>query len=409
MILVTVFFLVYTIFRFKEAVLLTAATLIFMNNLMSGIPDVKLFYIVALFQILVFFLKGYNHTYKGEQFPLLILLPLILNFIEYVACDYSNKWHYLSVTLVSTISYFFFPFVFWHTIETINDVVSFCKKILTFFLFVGCYALVEVSLGYNILTQWANEVGVMVGEGGVNTAERFGITRCNSILPWCSALGMNSALVLTVLMFLNYYRYKFVKFEKIMIFLLPICVLLSGTRAQFVVFSICFIGMLPLITEHRAKYFKIIFWSLFCLIILAIPFIPHLLNTITNIGGSDTDMRMRQLEISLYYWNQSPWVGHGLRFIGEYVKPDNPDIYGAESIVFVMLMERGLLGLIGYYLIALCLSIWCFKHFKPLAIVPIAFAVGKTMGAVIGVEYVIPLTLCILCVKAQVLKIQIIK
>lgn len=407
MIVISLILLFFSVVKFKEAVFFNAATLIFMNNLMSGIPGVKLFYLIALFQIVYFCFFVKKQHDKKNKIPIAIISLLILTMLEYIVSDLSSgRWYYLHETIVFSIAYLFFPFVFWNMLETRDDIILYGRFLLYFFLIVVVYALFEAVTGNNIIAQWANQSGVMVGEGGIGYTERFGLKRCNSILPWCSALGMNSALIFSVLILLNAIGFKFQKWEYLMIFLLPFAVLLSGTRAQFIVFAICILGLLPLFLNKHSKYFR--HFMLYGLIVLitALPFFSLIVDSILHtdkIGGSNENMRLVQLEITLDYLKQSPLFGNGKRFVMEVACPNNMLLYGAESIVFSQLIERGILGLTSYYLIAIFLSIWCFKYYKELAILPVAYVCGKTMGTVIGVEYVIPLILCFFCVKAKML------
>ncbi len=315
--------------------------------------------------------------------------------------------HSYAKTAVNVIAWFFYPYVVYQMLHTRKDVMFFGKSLCVFFFFVGIYALVELSIGYNVYSSFAEKMGIIQGElGGLGQTERFGFLRCNSFLPYSSALGMNSALIFSCVMILKSANITILSsIEKYLLVLLPVCVLLCGTRSQFVVFIICLIG-LYLSRSFRRSQLAI---SLMLVgIIIAVSFmsffqelaISILSPEKSSVGESSIEMRLFQFEITEYYWSKSPWFGLGRNFTWEVAIPQNPALFGAESIVFTQLMDHGLVGLLLYYTFAICLAIWCYKYSESLAILPIAFIVGKTLSTVVGVEYNIPIILCLFVARA---------
>lgn len=76
-------------------------------------------------------------------------------------------------------------------------------------------------------------------------------------------------------------------------------------------------------------------------------------------GGSNIAMRLQQLSFSWDLFLQSPWFGNGFNYFWEYIKvKDNylsSMLLGAESYIFILLIERGgiLIVLILLYFISL--------------------------------------------------------
>ncbi len=81
MIIVLILFILFSLYDYKRAVFVTASTLMFTNNLSSGIPGVKLFYAVAILQVLLYYLQGFYK--KLIHVSKLLLYPAILLIFSY--------------------------------------------------------------------------------------------------------------------------------------------------------------------------------------------------------------------------------------------------------------------------------------------------------------------------------------
>ena len=402
MIVVLLSVILFSIIDLKKGILFTAGTLMFMNNLSSGIPEVKLFYAVVLIQIVLFFFLG---EYDKMKYPKLILIPTLFASFCYIASSYFGAIHDYAKNIVNISTWFVFPYLVWHCICTKEDVLYFSRVLLTFFFVVAGYALIELLLGFNIYSEIANDTGMIAGElGGLESSERFGLLRCNSILPYSSALGMNSSLVFVTTIILIAYHVKIHPYYFCLVFLLPFCVLLSGTRSQFVVFATCFLAFLMDRKYRNSSHIKVLVLLGFVSVLLLSPVLLEIIDSIihsdsSSTQGSNLTMRLNQFAITESYWQQSPWFGWGRNYTWNVAIPDNPALLGAESIIFTQLIDHGAFGLFCFYFIGICLAVYCYSFSMPLAILPIAFMLGKTMSTVVGVEYNIPIVLCVLAVK----------
>ena len=406
MIVVTILLIALSIYSFKKTVLFSAGIFIFMNNLSSGIAGVKLIYLISLVHIFLFYIMGY-YKRMNNKYPQLILIPTFLASICYLLSSYVGSVHSYAKNIVNIAAWFYYPYIIWHVMSNKKDIDYYGKVLFSFFLIVTCYALIELIIGHNIYAVWAEKSGIIAGElGGVDEEKRFGLLRCNSILPYSSALGMTCSIIFMTLIILK--RVGRYHFSKILIVLLPFCVLLSGTRSQFVVFMICLLALFLNKDYRKAKSMRFI---LMMGIIGAFAFSAVLAEIVHSIiysntsstGGSSIGLRLGQFYITESYWQQAPWFGHGRSFTWDVAIPESPGLMGAESIIFTQLIDHGIFGLLSYYLIGICLAIWCHRYSKPLAMLPIAFLVGKTMSTVVGVEYNIPIILCIYVVRSLTL------
>lgn len=404
MIFITFSIIVLSILSYKKTVLFSAVVLLYMNNLSSGFEGVKLPYLISLVHILLFYVMGY-YKRRNNRYPRLILIPTLIASINYLISSYVGSVHSYTKNIVNIAAWFYYPYIIWHLMSTKKDIEYYGRIFFGFFLIVVGYALLEFLLGQNVYSKWADETGIISGElGGVEEVQRFGLLRCNSILPYCSALGMTCSIVFTALVILKRLG-KIYLCDKLLMFMLPFCVLLSGTRSQFVVFVMCFWALFLNKEYRKTKGLRFLFvlGALGALVFSAI--LAEMVNSIlysnsSSVGGSNLGLRLDQLSITESYWQQAPWFGHGRSFTWEVAIPESPRLLGAESIVFTQLIDHGIFGLMSYYLIGICLAIWCYRYSKPLSMLPIAFIAGKTMSTVVGVEYNILIILCIFVIKA---------
>lgn len=146
--------------------------------------------------------------------------------------------------------------------------------------------------------------------------------------------------------------------EKITFALMLICILLAGSRSAMVGFVIG--GLVFVLLEARSK--KIVrhltLVAIASLVALQIPMIKEKVNSITSlfnpnaeqIGGSTIDGRENQYEVSLLIFSQNPIWGNGYDYWGEVAATDEywkkEGIYGAESYIFILLIERGLVQIV---------------------------------------------------------------
>jgi len=384
--------LIYSFSHFKKAVFISATSLLFLPNVISGIPGVKMLYAISIWQIFLFYFKG-CYEYKQSKYPLWLLIPSLLTCFGYIMSDIYGIVKNLPLIIVNCLCYFYYPYIIWHLLDSRTAVQLFIKYLLTFFSIVAIYALIEFTLGNNIIADICRNYELIEGlMGNEEAGERFGLLRCNSILPYSSALGMLSALMFFMLLNIKAIKVQIdKKKENILLLLLPFCVLLSGTRSQFCVFAICLIPVFFWKKFLKTKTSKIL---LLLFIVIIITFSGLFYDIVSSIidsnnsktEGSTSDLREAQLEICLQYFAQNPIWGNGRNYIWEYVRPYHPLLMGAESVWFPTMVDYGLVGCVNYLLVILGSIITLSKKSFVLCFFPLAFLFGKTVSIVIGVE-----------------------
>ena len=405
MILVLLIIIYFSIKRYKETTLITASTLLFLPHFSSGIPGVKLLYLVCIFQTILFYSKGYNHK-TTNPYPLWLAIPSIMTSIGYLMSNYYGINKNISIILVNCICYFFYPYIIWNLLKSPTEIKFFLKSLLTFFFFTSLYALTEMILRKNYIADFCREYGLIESLMGTEDVRvRFGFVRCNSIFSYSSALGMLSSLIFFIIV--NLKSLKIViskKKENILLFLLPFCVILSGTRSQMVVFFICLCSLFLTNNFYKNKISKYIIAAILLLTIFFGDFFINILTSIldsnkSRVEGSSTDLRIAQYEICYQYFCNNPIWGNGRNYIWEHVRPYHNLLFGAESVWFQLMVDYGLVGCINYLLVVIGCIVLLKKYSLALCLFPIAFLTGKTLSIVIGVEQSTLLILTILLIK----------
>lgn len=152
-------------------------------------------------------------------------------------------------------------------------------------------------------------------------------------------------------------------------------VVLCGSRTMLItaVFSIL---VLMLITLNVTKLFKylLVIGCFSMIAYLSVPPITEMvdmtINTIfhqsNEVTGSSIEMRMNQLSGAISLWSQDPIFGNGYKYIfNELSLSENnysTEMAGYESLVFSLLIERGVVGIIVYLIFFITLFIYFYNN-----------------------------------------------
>jgi len=91
----------------------------------------------------------------------------------------------------------------------------------------------------------------------------------------------------------------------------------------------------------------------------------------TKVGGSSVEMRQTQLKGAYHYFLQNPIRGNGYNYIDNELgwgdqdnKQLDQDMYGFESIIYQLMIEQGIIGLITKLLLFISLIVFFLKKVK---------------------------------------------
>lgn len=408
MLIVLLLICYFSVTKYKKTTLFCAAVLLLQPHLASGIGNVKLLYLVCLLQIVLFFVKGYWKQRNHKYYPAIALIS-ILSALAYLYSTYRGvMFHTLPVAAMNSLFYFAYPYVVWRLIRTREDLVFILKSLLVFALVVGAYALVEASANRNFYSEFANNYGLVAGLlGGEDLGERFGLPRCNSVLPYSSALAMFSGTIWFIVAYMKVNEISFNKrIELFLLFVMPFCVLLGGTRSQMVFTAICMFPFLLYSRFWRSNVSRVAVVIIFVVMLFFSDYIFWIIDSIIHSDqarmGSSTELRQKQFDICYKYFVKNPIWGYGRNYIWEYVRAENPGLMGAESVWFQIMVDYGSVGCALYVaLVGACVK-WVSRYSLVFISFPLAFIVGKTLSIVIGVELSFLLIICIILVKMHI-------
>ena len=162
------------------------------------------------------------------------------------------------------------------------------------------------------------------------------------------------------------------RLAKITFALMLIGLLISGSRSALMGFAIGAVLLVVLGSNSKKLVKRVSLIALTSLFVLQVPVVKEKVDSITSlfdenaeqIGGSTIDGRENQLEVSMMIFSQSPIWGNGFDYWGEVVMGDEywkeQGIYGAESYIFILLIERGLvqIAVISIFFAACLLLFW---------------------------------------------------
>ncbi|MDO5526713.1 MAG: O-antigen ligase family protein [Prevotella sp.] len=386
--------------NFKNAVIFTGIVIQAMPHLGTGIPGVRIFPALVIALLLIYFFlkkKIFSSTSPNLCFPRPIIVSIIFISLCYITTYFVVKQGNFALTIINLIVYFAFPILFLRCLDTQKAMNFLWKVLITFFTVAVFFAFLEQILRHNYFYDVMESLFSFDMWSMDSSEIRYGLKRCNSIFAQSGHMALHSILAFTAFFYLKYFFNYRIK-SRLLFFLictLPILVLFSGSRALFVGFAFIVL-CLPLRSFFKKKSSYLIAVFLFIVLLVSIPYLSHILDTIINSnkgGGSSTDMREWQWDICMLYFNQSPWWGNGRMYIWDVVSVENPLLLGAESIWFSLIVEYGIMGCVSYLFFIICSSFAMATHtYKNLFFLPIAYLVITTFSTALGIEFNVPLT-----------------
>lgn len=164
--------------------------------------------------------------------------------------------------------------------------------------------------------------------------------------------GMAFTVYLLLLLYMKQ-KMKYNQFQNMILLFLLMAIFFTGSRSTILcLIAGCLVLYYDIIRKSRHKI-KIILGFLLVLVvayllignIIVAKFADAFQDDGGETGGSNVAMRLQQLSFSWDLFLQSPWFGNGFNYFWEYIKvKDNylsSMLLGAESYIFILLIERG--------------------------------------------------------------------
>lgn len=364
-----------------------------------GMP-VSDFEIVSVIALVFYLCKN-----PFSRWTLLVKNPfyvgIFLTLISIVGTNYFIEPHW-PTSILRFISVFIYPMILWNCVDEKPIFQLLVKSMTAFGLVMSLYILIEVTIGSNPIIQtllaneWVNEDLV------IDYQEiRFGFKRCQGFMATPAGSGLFLGLFGVTLYCVSACLEEKRKYTIFLVGLFLFCTLLSGTRS---VIAATAVAVLIIVRKEffTAKFFLIKMVAVTVLLAVAGSFMLEIIDSFVNsdkVHGSNSDMRMEQLLVTLIYWARSPIWGNGNGFVWNFVKEVDADIAGAESIWFQVLLDQGLVGAVAYLGVNINAALAVFKKVKLWIFVPLGFLAGKTLSSVLGIELSLLFVLTIILLK----------
>ncbi len=323
----------------------------------------------------------FNRFSKGEikwkEIPL--RKPFVVLFICYVISLLNGEIRPISI--IHIFSLFIIPISTFFSIKKIGNFWNFLfTNIILYAIVILSVGFVELYLGFNPVILWLKAIGI-----GDYTAEqseeyiRFGMYRCQSLLVWCSTYGVTCGFTAVLLLLLNYFgRIKSTKIVIFIVALLFFGMFTCGTRSVYVAVGICLLAYVFL-AAIKVKYIvAVLIFSIFAYYIFT-DFFDQVLLSFTDsssVGGSDAEMRAGQFDVAYSEFIKSPLIGNGEGRCGALLEK-NIGLLGAESFLFWVLIDRGIMGLICSFYLLISTIGYVKKQNISLCFIPLGIMTGK--------------------------------
>jgi hypothetical protein len=359
-----ILFVPETIILIDSPVSLTFPRILIIFLLISSLSKSKLFF------------RQFNYFPLKKGFIIIIIMTCCIGFLDSRLS--------LDKRAVRSFSFFleFFStsFLCYLHVRSLNDLIKLYKIILNFFLVFCIYGIFTYFTKFNdfhvfIAQSFASRD--YASEQLASTVERLRITSFAwHPIYYGFIIGIAILMTLMPLQIVRIYKRNNYKYYAFILLLLVINLFLTNSRTPLfaLVFGLAIFFLLALNANKKIKFglFGLVF------ILMTFTFVPSAnmllsesMKTFTKNGsdleGSSLEMRNMQLAASVVQFSKSPIIGNGFNYIVEGLGfssnvdkiKSNQDFYGFESYSYKLLIEQGLVGMIGHFLFFLLL----FKYF----------------------------------------------
>lgn len=347
--LLFLFFVVCLVKDFKKGIIYYAP---FKFMFSHGIPShIGTFELDVIFTFVLFCFWLFNRRKDLLRFPLKIsfVFMMLASFAFALNPFFSIK------VLLESLSPYLYLVMFFSAIETKGDISTFIKVICVYVLILNVNAVCEM-FGSNII---GNQLLTIMTPGAywaVDAGTRGSFFRLHSFVPHSIGFGVENMVFFSFFFMLYMYRQDLMK-KKTSIYYMTICLLgvfLSGSRSPLLGGIIMLLPFLANKKMFNARNISFVVIAALMIVVFAGEYISTMFDSLTtdkdtDLGGASSwDMRLGQLEYSIYFWMKNFWFGNGHTFDIFQGGRMYSEIFGAESVWFPIMMKQGMVGMIAY-------------------------------------------------------------
>lgn len=343
----------------------------------GGLSVLSVLAYVAL--IMLFVRKGHKLRLGGFPFALSFLVCLFSYLLSYYKGGYERH----PSTLLIALSNYVWVYLFWRLYCPNASNKAFFIKCLTGYL--GVLSLVgaaEAFSGSNPFVVYLERIG-MIEALQRSDYVRFGLYRAQSLTVWCSIFGTACGLGLVFLLLQSFKGCLKLSMRYYILFgLLLLGVIASGTRTVIAMTLIASCSLIPYLRKNLRLVMPVL-----AVMVLFLVFGHGMMSSVLDsflnhkqTEGSSVEGREMQYAAALWFYQASPLYGNGIGFINEAILLDE-ELLGGESIVFSVLIDRGLIGACSLiFLLTQTLYILIKRRMYFLCFLPLSFAFAKVMS-----------------------------
>lgn len=353
---------------------------VFPSLLLLGIGSLTVLSILGYVALLAFLIKN-RWNWQLDRFP--FMLSFIFCIFSYFLSYYKGGYERHPSTLLISLSNYVWVYLLWQMYRPSVRNRTFLIKCLTgYLLLLSAYGTVEAFTGINPIVDFLERHGMIVALQGSDYV-RFGLYRAQSLTVWCSIFGTACGLGLVFLLLQSFKGYFHLSAKYYILFgLLLFGVIASGTRTVIAMTLIASCSLMPYM-RRNVKFILPL-----CAIIVLFSVFGHgvmgsVVDSFLNheqTEGSSVEGREMQYAAALWFYQVSPLYGNGLGFINEAIQLDG-ELLGGESIVFSVLVDRGMIGAWSLILLLVqVLYVLIKRKMYFLCFLPLSFAFAKIMS-----------------------------
>ncbi len=353
------------VFDIKASIGLIIAYLLLVpySTFVYSFATIEINYIILLIFVLFVLKEGLN---RKETFDFSLAKPFLIFCLFLLVGSLLSSIYSASLGLGSQLSYirrfsiinFLIPIMLWHMCKNENDVFYFVRIIFVCMFIMGLYGIYCFVTGFNpyvtglsVLFAVQNNFDIL---GVIERAGLGGKIQSTTIHPMAWSVLLVMTLYASYIFFKTKSTILFYLFVVLIAFNLFVCNVRSGIVAFFV-------GLFFLFPRYSSRSILIVLFIVLLVFIIGIdtsifgdyqPFIDSIIyfnDPEKNIGGSSIELRISQLEGAIDLWiNGGLLFGNGFGWCTDYniTYGDHPVLLAFESIIYRIIIESGLLGII---------------------------------------------------------------
>lgn len=282
--------------------------------------------------------------------------PLCFSLISYILSFLLGQYSNLG-GVMNFIQYLLFVPLIWYLYTPSEKCDKFMVKTISVYMICsvlyGCYEAFTFSKPF---MTWLSSIGAVIEHTGEG-AERLGLLRTSSFTPWftyfaCSCICSYSLLTSFIDESISS------KKKYILLCLSFLCILgviVTMDRSAMVVIFLVLLGLnYQFLRKDKSVFGVVVIVGLISYNYFG-QFLDDIIYTITHsefsdVAGSSLSMRISQLNAAYHYVENNLIFGKGLNAIGVAVERI-PDLLGGESLLFYVLINRGIVGIFSLLLL----------------------------------------------------------